>query len=264
MPEQVADPEVHQMPLDAAPKASGPAAGERSVSAIAQYRDVYLGQPGLWRLLRYEFAVVAAMPMPGALGLAMRSALYPRLLRRCGRKVRFGRNVLIRCPGRIEIGDRCTFDDECMIDGRGGGDDAIRIGSNVLCARAVILQVKVGYLHIGNHCTIGAACFIGSAGGIRLGNAVMIAGHCYIGGGRYATDKTDAPMIEQESYSLGPVEIGDNVWIGAGVTILDGVRIGSGCVIGAGATVRENVPDNTVLTPHQRHVMLPRTSPAPR
>jgi serine acetyltransferase len=65
-------------------------------------------------------------------------------------------------------------------------------------------------------------------------------------------------MMKQEMYSHGPVEIGDDVWIGAGVTILDGVKIGSGSVIGAGSVVRENIPENTTVTPHQRLVMLPK------
>jgi maltose O-acetyltransferase len=43
-----------------------------------------------------------------------------------------------------------------------------------------------------------------------------------------------------------PIIIGDNVWIGGGVTVLPGVSIGKNSVIGAGSVVTKDVPDNVV------------------
>ncbi len=43
-----------------------------------------------------------------------------------------------------------------------------------------------------------------------------------------------------------PVTIGDNVWIGAGTSILPGVTIGEGCVIGAGSVVNRSIPPGTL------------------
>ena len=42
------------------------------------------------------------------------------------------------------------------------------------------------------------------------------------------------------------VTIGDDVWIGAGTTILKGVKIGNGAVIGANSLVNKNIPDNQI------------------
>ena len=42
------------------------------------------------------------------------------------------------------------------------------------------------------------------------------------------------------------INIGDDVWIGADVKILDGVSIGKGAVIGAGSTVTKSIPDYEV------------------
>ena len=46
-----------------------------------------------------------------------------------------------------------------------------------------------------------------------------------------------------DASSKGPIEIGNDVWMGARTTILSGVRIGNSAVIGAGAVVTRDVPD---------------------
>ena len=43
------------------------------------------------------------------------------------------------------------------------------------------------------------------------------------------------------------IKIGNNCWIGAKATILDGAEIGDGCVIAAGAVVRGKFPNNVVI-----------------
>jgi len=44
-----------------------------------------------------------------------------------------------------------------------------------------------------------------------------------------------------------PVHIGNDVWMGANVTVLPGVTIGDGAVIAAGAVVTKDVAPNTVV-----------------
>ena len=43
-----------------------------------------------------------------------------------------------------------------------------------------------------------------------------------------------------------PIKVGNNVWIGGGVTVLSGVIIGDNTVIGAGSVVTKNIPSNVV------------------
>ena len=43
-----------------------------------------------------------------------------------------------------------------------------------------------------------------------------------------------------------PVHIGNNVWLGAGCTVLPGVTIGNNSVIGAGSLVTKDIPPNVV------------------
>lgn len=48
-------------------------------------------------------------------------------------------------------------------------------------------------------------------------------------------------------YRKAPVVIGDNVWIGANVTILPGVTIGDFVVVAAGSVVTKDVPSGVLV-----------------
>ena len=41
-----------------------------------------------------------------------------------------------------------------------------------------------------------------------------------------------------------PIIIGDDTWIGGGVTVCPGVTIGARCIIAAGAVVVRDIPDD--------------------
>jgi acetyltransferase-like isoleucine patch superfamily enzyme len=56
---------------------------------------------------------------------------------------------------------------------------------------------------------------------------------------------TFAPKSAFEEFKA--IRIGNDVWIGARVIILDGVSIGDGAIIGAGAVVTKDVPDYAVV-----------------
>ena len=43
-----------------------------------------------------------------------------------------------------------------------------------------------------------------------------------------------------------PITVGNNVWIGANVTVLPGVSIGDDAVIGAGSVVTKNIPSGVL------------------
>jgi acetyltransferase-like isoleucine patch superfamily enzyme len=49
-----------------------------------------------------------------------------------------------------------------------------------------------------------------------------------------------------EAELFGPIKVGNNVFLGAGVRVLPGVTIGDNVVIGAGAVVVDDIPSNCV------------------
>ena len=105
--------------------------------------------------------------MPGALGLALRKALYPLLLGSCGRNVVFGQNVVLRHPHKIHIGDNVVIDDNCLIDAKGETNRGIRIGDGVFIGRNTILSCKNGDIELADGANIGFNCEIFSASRVR-------------------------------------------------------------------------------------------------
>lgn len=217
-------------------------------STLWKYQTFFIGATGFGRLFRYELAMLAAAGTRGAVGYALRKTLFPSLFASVGRGVQFGRNLSLRCPMFIELGDRVVIDDNCALDARGTkGPGKFSVGSDTLIARDSILVVKQSYLRIGANCSIGSQTTLSAVSGIEIGDHAIIAGQCYFGGGRYHTKLGCGPMVQQGLHTKGPVILGDDVWIGAGARILDGVRIGSGAIVGAGAVVTHDVPENTIV-----------------
>jgi len=148
----------------------------------------------------------------------------------------------------MELGDRVTIDDNCALDARGAqGPGKYAIGDDTLIARDVLLIVKQGHLRIGRNCSIGSQTTLTAVSGIEIGDHAIIAGQCYFGGGRYKTALGAGPMVSQGLQTKGPVKLGDDVWVGAGVRVLDGVTVGDGAILGAGAVVTRDVPANAIV-----------------
>jgi serine acetyltransferase len=111
---------------------------------------------GLGALLAYEAAMLLASWVPGALGLVLRSKMYPMILGSVGRNVVFGVNVTLRHPHKIHIGDNVVIDDLCCLDAKGTDNQGITIGNGVFVGRNTILSCKNGDIIIEDRANIGS------------------------------------------------------------------------------------------------------------
>ena len=79
---------------------------------------------------------------------------------------------------------------------------------------------------------------------VSFGDNVFIGPNC---GFYTAEHPLDSERRTSGMEFAKPIKVGDNVWIGGGVSVLSGVTIGNNVVIGAGSVVTKDVPDNCVI-----------------
>jgi len=101
-----------------------------------------------------------------------------------------------------------------------------------------------GEVSLGSHCTLNPYATI--RGRFRGGDGVRIGAYACIVGFNHGFARIDVPIHEQPHNSKGIV-LGDDIWVGAQVTILDGVTVGSHSILAAGAVVTRNVPDYAIV-----------------
>lgn len=78
---------------------------------------------------------------------------------------------------------------------------------------------------------------------VSFGDNVFVAPNCCFTTAEHSID----PEQRKAGIEIAkPITIGNNVWIGAGSTILAGVTIGDNAVIGAGSVVKKSIPANVV------------------
>ncbi|WP_332643665.1 DapH/DapD/GlmU-related protein [Aeromicrobium sp.] len=100
------------------------------------------------------------------------------------------------------------------------------------------------HLQLAENVFINQNCTFLDYAGIRIAEGVMIGPKVTFITGGHPVDP-----VERRLWLTGaPIDVAENVWIGAGATILPGVSIGRDAVIAAGAVVADDVPGQSLVT----------------
>ncbi|WP_324996493.1 acyltransferase [Salinisphaera sp.] len=122
----------------------------------------------------------------------------------------------------------------------------LRIGRGSQISSFVKIKATRGDLVIGEDVDIGSGSFIAAdSGGVTIGDHAMIGPNVSIAGVNYRYDRLDMPIVQQGITSKG-IRIGNDVWIGAGVVILDGAQIGDHCIISPNSVVSGTLERGTI------------------
>lgn len=83
-------------------------------------------------------------------------------------------------------------------------------------------------------------CYIQGKGGINIGSNLRMGPNVGLISANHSLEDYE------EWIDVGPITIGDNVWLGMNTVVMPGVSIGNNVVIGAGSVVTSDIPDNSI------------------
>ncbi len=162
-----------------------------------------------------------------------------------------GRNVAIRYPKNLHLGNQVIIEDgaeiNCLASNGMHLGDRVSIGKYAIVRPSNIYGGPIGEgLVMGNNSNIGPYNYIGCSGKITIGDNVMLAPRVSIYAENHVFDNPNI-TIKAQGVSKMDVVIEDDCWIAANAVILAGVTIGKGSVVAAGSVVNEDVPAFSVV-----------------
>ncbi len=193
----------------------------------------------------------ALLLIVGRRGLALvRGLWWAWRLRGCRLPFFVGHGVSIRHAGRLTAGRGVTLEEYVQIDAL--SREGVYLGDNVSVGRFSVIEATGALTQLGAGCSIGANSnlgdynFVGAAGGVRIGENVLIGQRVSFHSENHVADRTDIPMKAQGVTHQGII-VEDDCWLGTGATLLDGVTIGRGSIVAAGAVVTRSVAPFSVV-----------------
>lgn len=96
---------------------------------------------------------------------------------------------------------------------------------------------------IGDNVYINFGCIILDCSEVTIGSNTLLGPNIGLYAANHSTDATE--RINGGCYGK-PIHIGNNVWLGGDVKVLQGVTIDDNTIIGAGSIVTKDIPDNVI------------------
>lgn len=172
----------------------------------------------------------------------------------------------LRGKPTLVIGKGSSLGMRAQILNAGTNSECITVGENSRVEGELFVFAHGGRISIGDWCFVGPGSRIWSSCELTIGNRVLISHNCNVmdslthpldANERHAQFKAIFTSGHPTKITLGEqaVHIGDDVWLGAGATVLRGVQVGRGAVIGAGSVVTHDVPPYTVVAGNPARVI---------
>lgn len=117
----------------------------------------------------------------------------------------------------------------------------------------IVVEDKFSTEKISSKLLIQESVVIGSCANIRASGGQIFIGRNSLVGQKVSLIASNHKLSSQMPYRNLPLDdrkngiyINENVWLGAGVTVLPGCTIGMNSVVGAGSVVTKNIPPNEI------------------
>lgn len=166
------------------------------------------------------------------------------------KKMFLGYNCNLSNKSNIIFGNNVTIENNVTIDGYAKNKlvfgNNVKIGAfSLVTCTSHLSKYGVG-ITIGDNSAFGRFTEFGASGGIEIGNDVIAGSYISFHSENHNFSDTSKVIREQGVTSKG-IQIGNNVWIGAKATFLDGSKIGNNCVVAAGSVVNQEFPNNVLI-----------------
>jgi acetyltransferase-like isoleucine patch superfamily enzyme len=126
------------------------------------------------------------------------------------------------------------------------GSGRIFLGRNLFLYRELYFETQEhGEIHVADDVVLSRGVHLVAFTRMDIGKGTMIGEYTSIRDANHQFGQDAA--LRTSGHTAKPVVIGQNVWIGRGVTVLAGVNIGDHAIVGANAVVTRNVPAHSVV-----------------
>jgi acetyltransferase-like isoleucine patch superfamily enzyme len=212
-------------------------------------------------------------------------------------RITIGKNVLFNADMRVSNGSEVTIEDDCVFKnnlihitnhskvffGKGVmmlsgplGTVPIQIDNGTLTFKGYNRFMSEILVRFGGIMKVGKYTGIGYNSEIRCEESVTIGDYglfsydvCIYDTDTHSIDWQERRKRIEEGYPVGtgekekpgtkPIVIGDDVWLGKGVTIMKGTKIGNRCIVGTRTVVGGGeYPDDTTLVSNKPRVITKR------
>ena len=107
-------------------------------------------------------------------------------------------------------------------------------------------------VHVGKNVVFNFNTTLVDDGEIFIGDDCMIGPGCNLATSVHPI----SPRLRRHKLQYNkPIHIGNNVWLGASVTVLPGITVGDNAIIGAGIVVTKDVPANAIVAGNPAHLI---------
>lgn len=150
-----------------------------------------------------------------------------------------------------------SFGEECFVSDLAAVDaEELALGDRTYLAAGAYVT---GTIRIGRDVSVNPYTVV--RGDVVIGDATRIGAHTSILGFNHTMDDPEVEIRRQPLTSRG-IRIGEDVWIGSHVVVLDGVTVGDKAVLAAGAIVTKDVPAGAVVGGNPARILKWRVPPA--
>lgn len=204
-------------------------------------------------LVRFEKNYVVSKEVTNRQILAVllsRITMLARGILRTRKTVFLGRGVRLRNLKNIEFGKACTIEERVQIDGyakqKVSFGNRVKIGANTKISITSHLENFGIGLNIGHDCAIGEYSYLGCSGGVIIGDDVIMGQYVSFHSQNHNYQDKTCKIREQGVNSEG-IEIGNNIWVGAKATFLDGCIVSDNSIVASGAVVTGKFSPGVVI-----------------